>query len=70
MLRSINGDSIRLSDDTQRHLLSLTGAASDHIKTRKQLSDFVNFHIGKYPAITPESRLLRGLLENVVKEYS
>ena len=70
MLKSINGDSIRLSDETQTHLLRLTGETSDHIKTRKQLSDFVTFHAAKYPETTPETRLLRGLLENVVSEYS
>lgn len=70
MLRSINGDSIRLSEDTQKHLLRLTGETSNHIKTRKQLSDFVTFHAAKYPVTTPETKLLRSLLERVINEYA
>lgn len=61
MLVSVNN--IRLTPVESELLARLSRSDPSHIKTRKQLSDFVTAHLTLYSDVSPEERMFRALLE-------
>jgi hypothetical protein len=56
-------NNIRLTPSESELLARLSRSDPSHIRTRKQLSDFVKAHLTLYSGISPEERMLRALLE-------
>ena len=60
----ISNDSVRLTHKEKINLAKLTGSDPSHIKTIKQLENFVNAHLVNYRGRTAEEQLLRRMLES------
>lgn len=62
MLKS--GDNLRLTRKESDFLARLSGADPGHIKTLRQLVNFVEVHMTLYTGSSPEERMMRSLLED------
>ena len=60
----ISDNSVRLTPKEKKNLAKLTGSDPSHIKTVKQLENFVNAHLVNYPGRSAEEQLLRRMLES------
>ena len=64
----ISGEQVRLSQDEKRQLRIMTGSDPAHIKSREQLTRFVQAHLPDYSGETAEEKVLRHLLEGFIPE--
>jgi len=58
------GEQIRLTPKDKKILGGLTGSDPSHIKTQKQLKNFITAHQVNYPGRSPEEKLLRKMLDS------
>lgn len=65
----ISGNNIRLTKKESELLESLSRSSPAHIRTMKQLADFVNAHVVLYPGASPEEKMLRKLLTDFLPEH-
>lgn len=69
MLASVNNpEQIRLTSSQLDVLATLTGTRPTHIRTRKQLSDWIEYQKKQFPESIPETKLLRMLLERTLTD--
>lgn len=64
----ISGEQVRLSSDEKRQLRTITGSDPSHIKSREQLTKFVQAHLADYSGETSEEKVLRHLLESFISD--
>jgi len=69
MIKAVGSELIRLTSRQKLLLEKLTGHSVNHIKTLKQLGDFVEFHASFLPESEPETRLMRKLIFGVLEDY-
>lgn len=61
-------DQIRLTQREIKQLAALTGSDPRNIRTRTQLTNFVQAHLVNYPSRTPEENILRVMLESFLPD--
>ena len=64
----ISGEQVRLSLDEKRQLRTMTGSDPSYIKSREQLTRFVEAHLADYSGGTAEEKVLRHLLEGFIPQ--